>query len=126
MTAETWTAARCAQEWGVKPGTWAGYVSRGQAPPPLPAPDADGHKVWDADAVRSFPRPGVGRSRSGAGPEAEALTSRMRAVAAELEELRGRQRALLREGRAAGLEIAPMAKALGISRQTAYSWLDGG
>jgi hypothetical protein len=123
--AETWTAARCAQEWGVKPGTWAGYVSRGQAPPPLPGPDARGRKVWDAEAVRSFPRPGSGRSRAGAGPEADALLAEMRAVAAEVEYLRGRQRELLRAGRGQGLEITPMAKALGISRQTAYSWLDG-
>ena len=28
-------------------------------------------------------------------------------------------------GKEQGLEIAPMAKALGISRQTAYSWLGG-
>jgi DNA-directed RNA polymerase specialized sigma24 family protein len=48
----------------------------------------------------------------------------MRAVAARIEELRTRQRELLVAGRAAGLEIAPMAAALGISRQTAYSWLD--
>lgn len=124
--AETWTAAQCAQAWGVKPGTWAGYVSRGQAPAPLPEPDAAGRKVWDAEAVRSFPRPGSGRSRVGAGPEAEALLAEMRAVAAELEYLRARQRELLRTGRANGLEVLAMAKALGISRQTAASWLDTG
>ncbi|MGE0300873.1 hypothetical protein [Pseudonocardia sp.] len=122
---ETWTSARCAQEWSVKPATWAGYVSRGQAPPPLAEPDAQGRKVWDPEAVRSFPRPGSGRSRAGAGPEAEALLAEMRAVAAEVEYLHGRQRELLRAGRGQGLEIAPMAKALGISRQTAYSWLEG-
>lgn len=122
--AETWTSAQCAAAWGVQPGTWLSYVSRGQAPAPLPEPCATGRKVWDAEAVRSFPRPGAGRSRAGAGPEAEALLAQMREVAAALEELRGRQRALLRAGRDRGLEILPMARALGISRQTAYGWLD--
>ena len=39
------------------------------------------------------------------------------------EELGARQRELLAAGKELGLEIAPMAKALGISRQTAYAWL---
>ena len=47
----------------------------------------------------------------------------MREVAERIEELRARQRELLAAGKEQGLEIAPMAKALGISRQTAYSWL---
>jgi hypothetical protein len=127
---ETWTAAECAAAWGVAPGTWASYVARGQAPAPLPAPDpgggGGGRKIWDAAAVRAFPRPGVGRSRTGAGPEAEALLAEMREVATRLEELRTRQRELLVDGRAKGLETLAMARALGISRQTAASWLDAG
>ncbi len=117
---EDWTAAECAAAWGVKPATWLGYVSRGQAPPPLPS---SGPRRWDAEAVRAFPRPGVGRSRAGATPEADELLERMRATAAELERLQSQQRALLVEGAAAGLETSAMARALGISRQTAYAWL---
>lgn len=117
---ETWSAAECAAAWNVQPSTWLGYVSRGQAPPPL---TGDGPRRWDADAVRSFPRPGVGRSRAGATAEAEHLLGRMREVAAELARLQARQRALLAEGAEAGLETSAMAKALGISRQTAYAWL---
>jgi DNA-directed RNA polymerase specialized sigma24 family protein len=117
---ETWSAAECAEAWGVRPGTWAGYVSRGQAPAPLPDTDP---KRWSAAAVRDFARPGVGRSRSGAGPEAQALLAEMTAVAERMEDLRATQRRLLEAGRDQGLEISPMAEALGISRQTAYSWL---
>jgi hypothetical protein len=120
---ETWTSDECAAAWGVKTGTWLGYVSRGQAPTPLPERDDSGRRLWDAEAVRRFPRPGPGRSRAGAGPEAEALLGEMRAVADRIEELRTRQRELLAAGRAAGLELTPMATALGISRPTAYSWL---
>ncbi|HKN96094.1 MAG TPA: hypothetical protein VJX10_03170 [Pseudonocardiaceae bacterium] len=117
---QTWTSAECAAAWGVRTSTWLGYVSRGQAPKALPG---DGPKRWDADEVRAFPRPGAGHSRAGAGAEAEALLSRMREVADEIEALRTRQRELLTEGKACGLEISAMAKALGISRQTAYGWL---
>lgn len=78
---------------------------------------------WDADEVRAFPRPGMGHSRAGAGAEADELLSRMREVAVEIEALRSRQRELLIDGKACGLEISAMAKALGISRQTAYDWL---
>ncbi|GAA5133773.1 hypothetical protein [Pseudonocardia adelaidensis] len=120
---ERWTSAECAAAWGVKPATWLGYVSRGQAPQPLSAPDAQGRRQWDAAAVRGYPRPGVGRSRTGAGPEAKALLAQMREVAERMEELRGRQRELLSAGKGQGLEISAMAKALGISRQTAYGWL---
>jgi hypothetical protein len=120
---QRWTSAECAAAWGVKPATWLGYVSRGQAPQPLPEPDDQGHRLWDADEVRGFPRPGAGRSRSGAGPEAEALLGQMREVADRMEELRARQRELLSAGKRQGLEISAMAKALGISRQTAYGWL---
>jgi hypothetical protein len=119
--AETWTSDECARAWGVKTPTWLGYVSRGQAPAPRRARDAEGRTVWDAEEVRNFPRPGAGRSRAGAGPEAEALLAEMRAVAAEIDELRARQRELLRAGKERGLEILAMARALGISRQTAYS-----
>jgi hypothetical protein len=120
---ERWTSAECAAAWHVKPATWLGYVSRGQAPAPLPDPDAGGRRQWDADEVRRYPRPGVGRSRTGAGPEAEALLGQMREVAERIEELRGRQRELLATGKGQGLEISAMATALGISRQTAYGWL---
>ena len=47
----------------------------------------------------------------------------MREVAMQLEELRERQKELLVEGKDQGLEIRSMAHALGLSRQTAYSWL---
>ncbi len=108
----------------MKTSTWLGYVSRGQAPAPQPGRDGKGRKVWDAEEVRRFPRPGVGRSRAGAGLEAEALLAEMREVAAGIEELRGRQRELLAAGKARGLEILAMSRALGVSRQTAYSWLE--
>ncbi len=117
---ESWSTAECAAAWGVKPATWLGYVSRGQAPAPLPG---DGPRRWDPAAVQAFPRPGVGRSRAGAGPAADELLDRMRATAAELERLQSAQRTLLAEGAAAGMETSAMARALGISRQTAYSWL---
>lgn len=120
---ETWTADECAAAWGVKTPTWLGYVSRGQAPPALPGRDERGRRRWDVDEVRHFSRPGSGRARVGA--EGEALFGEMREVAERIEELRARQRQLLAAGRMAGLEIAPMAVALGISRQTAYSWLTG-
>jgi hypothetical protein len=120
---ETWTSAQCAEAWGVKTPTWLGYVSRGQAPQALPGTDADGKRRWDADEVQRFPRPGTGRSRSGAGPEAEALLAEMREVAGQIEQLRGRQRELLGTGKQQGLEVLAMSRALGISRQTAYSWL---
>ena len=117
---EIWSSAECAAAWGVRPATWLGYVSRGQAPPPLPGA---GPRRWDADAVRGFPRPGAGHSRAGATPEAAELLDRMRATATELQRLQARQRMLLDEGAQAGLETSAMARALGISRQTAYSWL---
>ncbi|MEN3266049.1 hypothetical protein [Pseudonocardia sp.] len=123
---ETWTSEECARAWGVKTPTWLGYVSRGQAPQPLDGSDEQGRRHWDADEVRRFPRPGAGRSRSGAGPEAEALLAEMREVADRIEELRARQRELLGAGKRQGLEVLAMSRALGISRQTAYSWLDGG
>jgi DNA-directed RNA polymerase specialized sigma24 family protein len=48
----------------------------------------------------------------------------MREVATQIEELRTRQRELLVEGKRQGLEVLAMSRALGISRQTAYSWLN--
>jgi hypothetical protein len=121
MTA--WTAEECARAWGVRTPTFLGYVSRGQAPAPLPEPGEDGRRRWDAEAVRSFPRPGPGRSRSGATGAATALLDEMRETGAAVDALRARQRALLGAGRDQGLEISAMAAALGISRQTAYAWL---
>jgi predicted DNA-binding transcriptional regulator AlpA len=121
---DTWTSAECAAAWGVKTTTWLGYVSRGQAPQPVPGADDRGRKRWDAEEVRTFPRPGVGRSRAGAGPEAEALLAQMRETAERIEELRARQRDLLAAGKKQGVEVSAMARALGISRQTAYGWLE--
>jgi DNA-directed RNA polymerase specialized sigma24 family protein len=73
--------------------------------------------------VRDYPRPGVGRSRAGATPEATRLLTRMQEVAERMAELRDEQRELLLTGKREGLEILAMARASGISRQTAYSWL---
>lgn len=121
MTDGTWSSRECAEEWGVKTPTWLSYVSRGQAPPPLPGAGG-GPRRWDPDAVRAFPRPGVGRSRSGAGPEAEALLAEMTEVAERIEELRARQRELAGVGKARGMEVRAMARALNVSPQTVYSW----
>ena len=122
---ESWTSAECAATWGVKPATWAGYVSRGQAPAPLPGADAQGRRRWDAAAVRDFPRPGVGRSRAAATPENAALLEAMGATADELDALRARQRDLARDAKAAGVEVRAIARALRVSPQTVYGWLDG-
>ena len=121
----TWTSAECAAACGVQPATWLGYVSRGQAPPPLPDPDERGRRRWDPDAVRAFPRPGVGRSRAAATPENEALVAARTQVADDLDALRARQRDLAREARAGGLEVRAIARALRVSPQTVYGWLDG-
>jgi hypothetical protein len=117
---ETWSSGECAAAWGVKTPTWLGYVSRGQAPAPLPGDE----KRWDPDAVRTYPRPGAGRARAGASPEAVALLEEMEGVAAEIDELRARQRELARRGKAAGAEVRAMSRALGVSPQTVYGWLD--
>lgn len=123
MSGGRWTGDECAAAWGVKTATWLGYVSRGQAPAALPDRDARGRRLWDADTVRTFPRPGSGHSRRAAAPEADVLLAAMTEVASRLEELRERQKELLVEGRELGLEIKTMAHALGVSRQTAHSWL---
>jgi hypothetical protein len=120
---QTWTSDECAKAWGIKTPTWLGYVARGQAPEALPGLDERRRKRWDAEQVRAFPRPGVGRSRSGTGPEAEALLADMRHVAEQIERLRARQRTLLVEGKDQGLEVLAMSRALGISRQTAANWI---
>lgn len=103
--------------------TWLGYVSRGQAPAPLPGTDDRRRKRWDAAEVRAFPRPGAGRSRAGASGEAEALLSRMRETAEQDPAPREVQKELLATGREQGLEISAMARALGVSRRTAHTWL---
>lgn len=120
---QTWTSEQCAQAWGVKTQTWLGYVARGQAPEALPGLDDRRRRRWNPEQVRDFPRPGVGRSRAGAGAEAEALLAEMREVAEQMDLLRARQRTLLAAGKAHGLETLAMSRALGISRQTAASWL---
>jgi hypothetical protein len=119
----TWTSDECARAWGVKTPTWLGYVSRGLAPAPLPGADDRGRHRWDAEQVRSFPRAGVGRSRASAAPRAQGLLGEMADVADQIDQLRARQRELLVAGKAAGLEIRAMARALKISPQTAYGWL---
>ena len=120
---QTWTSEECARAWGVKTQTWLGYVTRNAAPEPLPDLDDRGRKRWDPEQVRGFPRPGVGRSRSGVGPEAEGLLAEMRDVAEQIDRLKARQRVLLGAGRDHGLETLAMSRALGISRQTAAGWL---
>jgi hypothetical protein len=117
---ETWTARECAEAWRVKEPTWAGYVSRGQAPAPLPG---DGPRRWDADAVRAFPRPGAGRSRAAANPEAEARLADAADLAAQIAELRAKQPELARAARDAGAETRAIARASGVSPQTVYGWL---
>lgn len=119
-----WTAQECAEAWGVKVGTWLGYVSRGRAPAPLPEPGPDGRRRWDPGAVRGFARPGPGRSRASATPAATELLAAMSASAEDLDTLRARQRELAREGRARGVEVRAMARALRVSPQTVYGWLD--
>src|SRR5207245_2018905 len=49
LVSERWTGAECAAAWSVKPATWLGYVSRGQAPQPLSGPDAQGRRQWGAE-----------------------------------------------------------------------------
>ncbi|MDN5930430.1 MAG: hypothetical protein L0I24_05105 [Pseudonocardia sp.] len=117
---QTWTARECAEAWGVQEPTWVGYVSRGAAPPALPG---DGPRRWDADTVRAFPRPGAGRSRAAANPEAAALVGEMTARAARIAELRGRQPEVARAARDAGAETRSIARASGVSPQTVYGWL---
>jgi hypothetical protein len=55
---EEWTAAQCADAWGIKPRTWHGYVGRDQAP--KPARHVGRTPLWDADTVRAYSRPGQG------------------------------------------------------------------
>jgi hypothetical protein len=119
LVAETWTSQQCAAAWGVKTPTWLGYVSRGQAPVPLPGEP----KRWDPDAVRTFPRPGAGRSRAAASPEVVTLLTEMEDVTAQIDALEARQRELARSGKAAGAEVRAMARALAVSPQTVYGWL---
>ncbi len=116
----SWTAQQCAEAWGVRVPTFLAYVSRGQAPAPLPDPGPDGRRRWDPDALRSWPRPGAGRSRAGATPEATALLDALRAAA---DGPPARQAELLARGRELGLEVSAMARALGVSRHTAYARL---
>jgi hypothetical protein len=121
---ETWTSHECAQAWGVKTPTWLGYVARGQAPAPLPGRDAQRRHRWDPEAVRSFPRPGAGRTRQGAAPAAVALLAEMEEVTGRIDALREQQRELARAGKAEGVEVRAMARALGVSPHTVYAWLD--
>lgn len=118
---ETWSSQECADAWGVKTTTWLGYVSRGQAPAPLAG---DGPRRWDAAEVRAFPRPGAGRSRSAASPEVLGLLEQMTEIAGEIDALQARQRELARAAKGAGAEVRAMARALGVSPQTVYGWLE--
>lgn len=56
----TWTADECARAWGIKPATWRAYVATGRAPQPLPGYDDHRRRLWDAERVRSWGRPGQG------------------------------------------------------------------
>jgi transposase len=123
VRSETWTSDECAELWGVKTGTWLGYVSRGQAPAALADPDEHGRRRWNAEEVRTFPRPGAGRTRAATSPEAQQLLSRMDDIAERIEELRSELRTLVLEGKADGLEVRAMARASRVSPQTVYGWL---
>jgi hypothetical protein len=58
---QTWTADRCAEEWGgIALSTWRSYVSTGRAPKPLPGYDEQRRRRWDPESVRSWKRPGRG------------------------------------------------------------------
>jgi hypothetical protein len=118
---ETWSSRECAEAWGVKTTTWLGYVSRGQAPAPL---EGNGPRRWDAAEVRAFPRPGVGRSRAAANPEVVQLLDEMTEIASQIDALQARQRELARTAKATGAEVRAMARALGVSPQTVYGWLE--
>jgi hypothetical protein len=107
----------------VKTSTWLGYVSRGQAPAALATSDERGRRRWDAEEVRSFPRPGAGRSRAGTTPEAQRLLAQMEEVAERIDELRAQLRTLVIAGKADDLEVRAMARASRVSPQTVYGWL---
>ena len=85
---ETWTAEECAAAWGVKTPTWLGYVSRGQAPSALPERDADGRRLWDAEEVRAFPRPGPAGRGPGREPTPRRCSGRCARSAERIDELR--------------------------------------
>jgi hypothetical protein len=58
---EMWTAAQCAEAWGVQPKTWHSYVAQGLAPKP---DEKIGRTPrWRADAARAAlaARPGQGK-----------------------------------------------------------------
>ena len=55
---EEWTSDQCAKAWGIKRRTWSGYVTRGYAP--QPSRHVGRTPVWDAEKVRTWPRPGQG------------------------------------------------------------------
>lgn len=60
MDREEFTAAQCAEVWGIKTKTWHSYVARGHAP--QPARHAGRTPLWDAAQVRTArtQRPGAG------------------------------------------------------------------
>lgn len=58
---ETWTADRCAAEWGVSESSWRSYVATGRAPAPLPGYDEQRRRRWNPSTVREYPRPGQGQ-----------------------------------------------------------------
>ena len=118
---QAWSSQECAEAWGVKTATWLGYLSRGQAPAPLAG---DGPRRWDAAEVRAFPRPGAGRSRAAASPEVVELLEEMTETSARIDELQARQRELARAAKAAGAEVRAISRALGVSPQTVYGWLE--
>ncbi len=63
MSSEKWmTADEAAEAAGVTPGTWTGYVSRGQAPEPTRFDPKTGRRLWARASVEFWlaNRPGRG------------------------------------------------------------------
>jgi FixJ family two-component response regulator len=57
-------------------------------------------------------------------PQVLGLLDEMAEVTTRIDELQARQRDLARRGRSAGTEVRAMARALGVSPQTVYGWLE--
>lgn len=55
-----WTAQDCADAWGVKRTTWLHYVRYDRAPAHDHYDPDTGEKVWAAETVRNYERPGPG------------------------------------------------------------------
>jgi hypothetical protein len=60
-----WTADQCVDDWSKRYGpitraTWLRYVRAGRAPAHHHYDSKTGERVWDADVVRTYERPGQG------------------------------------------------------------------